>query len=201
MNRALILRVTIVFAGLSIAVAGCSGRGSGAGEVAGPTPIAQATDSKLTLGLIDGLCDVKNGALVVAEDYPENMKPDAERLGVGYAAIEREATTRLRAAGLKVWTPQDGKAAEPGTPIISLRASVLPAGNTGVVFFTINLSVRQTAVITSRSVKGPVTTWQSGQFSGSDKAGPNFPTLMTEGVAAITDQFLADYRTAMSAAH
>jgi hypothetical protein len=200
-NRTSTGRMTHMFAGLLIAAAGCGGREAGAGAASAAPPIAEATPSKTTLGLIDGLRDVQDGALVVVEEYPAEMKSPAERLGVTPAAIEHEVIGRLRTAGLKVWTAAEGKPVAPGTPIIGLRASVLPAGNTGVVFFTISLSVRQFAVISSRNVKGSVTTWQSGQFSGSDRAGPNFATLMTEGVASITDQFLTDYRTVVATAH
>lgn len=117
--------------------------------------------------------------------------PFAETRGVKAALIEQGAAERLRAAGLRVLTGEDARAAR-GLPVFFVRVMLFESPCS--YSFTADVQLRETVQL-ARPSAGETTaaTWQNAAHGLSS---PREIARPLEGVLSVVDYFAREYRAA-----
>jgi hypothetical protein len=96
----------------------------------------------------------------------------AERQGLSRAALQPEVESRLRRAGLRVFTPTEALRSE-GRPTLHVRVTLLPSpAGSDVYAYSVDLALRQRIrLVRDRALESYAITWSEHRVVGAARLG------------------------------
>jgi hypothetical protein len=121
----------------------------------------------------------------------EDMKPEAERLGLTKAQIQTDVESRLRQGGVKVLTDQE-RLKTPGTPYLYVNVNTSIRPGSTVCAHSTSVSLNELVAL-ARGFQAFGIIWSSGSVGSveTQKIG-----LLREVVGGHIDKFINDYQAA-----